>query len=175
MSREEWELVYRLASQRYYTMDHIATVLRRVQAAYGRMGNAAFLMTWFKGSVDIENIHPLEGGFFRMKHRHDRRPCFPVESFWRFYSRYLSESAIKLTKWAVLYMRIRHIYYTIKRNPDRFRYSDMATSPIDEDEIDKREIFRSETARAYVSQERHLKKVREGSAIENLRVSQGIK
>jgi len=33
-------------------------------------------MTWFKGSIDFENVHPLEGGFLGPKHRRDRRSSF---------------------------------------------------------------------------------------------------
>jgi hypothetical protein len=43
-------------------MDHVETVLRRIMATGGRTSNAAFLFTWFKGSIEFENIHPLEEG-----------------------------------------------------------------------------------------------------------------
>ena len=54
------------------------TVLRRV-AVTGNASNALFLMTWFKGSIDFENIHPLEGGFLRLKYRRDRRPGYRAD------------------------------------------------------------------------------------------------
>jgi len=165
MSREEWELAYRLAWQRYYTFDHIETVLRRLMAAGGRPGKAAFLLTWFKGSVDLENIHPLEGGFFRLKFRRDRRPIFPIEPAWRFYPRYFSESAVKLVRWIALYMRIRGIYKAIQRNPDRFQYRDIAISPVVETELETHEMFRTEAAQAYVSQQRRLEKHRHGATV----------
>jgi hypothetical protein len=162
MSRREWELAYQSAWQRYYTLDHIETVFRRVMATGGRTGNAAFLMTWFKGSIDIENVHPLEGGFFRMKFRRDRRPGLPVESVWRFYPSYFGNSVVKLAKWGALFMRIRRVYYAIKRNPDRFQYTDIAISPVVEEDIETRDMFRTEAAQAYVSQERRLDKFRRG-------------
>ena len=58
MSAEEWNRVYQLAWQRYYTTDHIATILRRVAASRGNAANALFLITWFKGSIDLERIPP---------------------------------------------------------------------------------------------------------------------
>ncbi len=76
MSREEWDRAYKLAWQRYYTIEHIETVLRRVASTEANASNALFLITWFKGSIDFENIHPLEGGFLRLKFRRDRRPGF---------------------------------------------------------------------------------------------------
>jgi len=51
MSREEWERTYLTAWQRYYTIDHIQTVLRRVASVGANASNALFLITWFKGSV----------------------------------------------------------------------------------------------------------------------------
>ena len=54
-----------MAWQRYYTTEHIETILRRVAATRANASNALFLITWFKGSIDIEEIHPLESGFLR--------------------------------------------------------------------------------------------------------------
>ena len=85
MSRADWEHAYRLAWERYYTTEHIETVLKRVASAGANASNALFLITWFKGSIDYENIHPLESGFLRRKFRRDRRPGFAVEPVWQFY------------------------------------------------------------------------------------------
>jgi hypothetical protein len=70
-------------------IDHIETVLRRVASVGANAGNALFLLTWFKGSIDFEKMHSLECGFLRRKSRRDRRPSFPTEPAWRFYPKYL--------------------------------------------------------------------------------------
>jgi hypothetical protein len=44
MSREEWERTYQNAWQRYYTIDHIETVLRRVASVEANASNALFLL-----------------------------------------------------------------------------------------------------------------------------------
>ena len=59
MSRTEWERAW----QHYYTYEHIETILRRVASVGANASNAPFLSTWFKGSIDLEKMHPLEGGF----------------------------------------------------------------------------------------------------------------
>jgi hypothetical protein len=41
---------------------------------------------------------------------------------------------------------------------------DVALSPIADDEIETHELFKTDAARAYVSQERRLEKIREGHA-----------
>ena len=97
--------------------------------------NALFLITWFKGSIDLEKIHPLEGGFLRLKFRRDRRTNRPIEPVWRFYPRYMFETASKLLQWAWLYLRLRRIYLAIKRDPRRFEYTDLAMTPVTGDEI----------------------------------------
>ena len=43
-------------------------------------GKALFYLVWFKGCIDIEKVHPLEGGFLRLKFSRDRRPGLPLES-----------------------------------------------------------------------------------------------
>jgi radical SAM superfamily enzyme YgiQ (UPF0313 family) len=161
MSRKDWENAYRLAWQRYYTTEHIETVLRRVASAGANASNALFLITWFKGSIDFENIHPLESGFLRRKFRRDRRPGFAIEPIWKFYPKYFTETAVKLVRWGALYMRLRRIYLSIKRDPRRFAYTDAAMSPVADGDEETPELLGTEAARAYVSNEQRLQKIRE--------------
>ncbi|HET7711399.1 MAG TPA: B12-binding domain-containing radical SAM protein, partial [Thermoanaerobaculia bacterium] len=126
MSAEEWEKTYRMAWETYYTKEHVEAVLRRLVAMRASATNAILLMTWFKGSIHIEKVHPLEAGFFRYKFRRDRRPGLPVESAWRFYPRYAAETVSKLWQWSATYFSLRRIYVRIKRDPARFSYSDVA-------------------------------------------------
>ena len=164
MSRQEWERAYKLAWQRYYTTDHIETVLRRVASVGANASNALFLITWFTGSIDFEGVHPLEGGFLRRKFRRDRRPGQPIEPMWKFYPRYYSDVAIKLVRWAALYLRLRRIYLRIKRDPRRFEYTDLAMTPISEEET-SREIFQNEAAQDYLDRARRLDAIRDGAAV----------
>ncbi len=159
MSRTEWERAYELAWQRYYTTDHIEAVLRRVASVGANASNALFLITWFKGSIDFEGVHPLDAGFLRLKRRGDRRPGLAIEPAWRFYPRYYAETAIKLVRWGALYLRLRRIYLRIKHDPRRSEYTDLAMTPISDDET-SREIFRTDAAQAYLGQERRLEKAR---------------
>jgi len=160
MSRADWEHAYRLAWQRYYTTEHIETVLKRVASAGANASNALFLITWFKGSIDYENIHPLESGFLRRKFRRDRRPGFAIEPVWQFYPKYFTETAIKLVRWGALYLRLRRIYLRIKRDPQRFAYTDLAMSPVADGDEETPELLGTEAARAYVSNEQRLQKIR---------------
>ncbi len=162
MSRAEWQRTCQSAWQRYYTIEHIETVLRRVASAHANAGNALFLITWFKGSIDLEKIHPLETGFLRRKFRRDRRPGRALESVWRFYPRYYSQTAVKLARWAWLYMRLRRVYLGIKHDPLRFDYTDLAMTPVADDEATTHELFDTDAARAYVAQAKRVKDAQTG-------------
>src|SRR5580765_6173687 len=85
MSRPEWRDVYRRAWDTYYTDEHVETVLRRAIATGTSPGKTMFLIVWFKGCYDIEGIHPLEGGFLRIRSRRNRRSELPLENPLIFY------------------------------------------------------------------------------------------
>jgi len=161
MTKEEWQQAYKLAWQRYYTIEHIETVLRRVASVGANASNALFLITWFKGSIDFENVHPLEGGFLRLKYRRDRRPGRSIEPTWRFYPRYYFDVAIKLARWFALYLRLRRIYLRVRRDPRRLEYTDLAMTFITDEEV-TREIFQTKAAQAYLGQQRRLADARQG-------------
>ena len=59
-------------------------------------------------------------------------------------------------KWGALYLRLRRIYLSIKRDPNRFAYTDLALTPVTDDETETRELFNTVAAQAYVGQQRHL-------------------
>jgi hypothetical protein len=168
MSADDWNKVYRLAWQRYYTIEHIDTVLRRIASTGANASNALFLITWFKGAIDLEKIHPLESGFFRLKFRTDRRLGLPIEPAWRFYPRYWAETVVKLTQWAALYLRLRRLYLRIRRAMPpkqagvlrKLAYTDLAMTPVRDDEAETHELFNSDAARAFVGQQQHLSDVR---------------
>jgi pyruvate-formate lyase-activating enzyme len=155
MSAAEWEQIYQSAWNLYYTKEHVETVLRRLVAMRGRATNAILLMTWFKGSIQIEGVHPLEAGLLRYKFRNDRRPGFPRVPAWRFYPRYLAETFGKLRRWLSTYLQLRRIYVRIKRDPRRLEYTDLALTPVTDDELDTLELFHhSEAAETFVARER---------------------
>ncbi len=149
MSRESWRETYRSAWETYYTDEHVATVLRRAIATGTSPGKTTFFVVWFKGCIDIEGIHPLEGGFFRRKVRVNRRPGFTIESPLVFYPKYLFETLFKQLKWISLYLRMRLIYKRVKRDPKRMEYMDLALEPVTDHE-EERELFQSEAAQSYL-------------------------
>ena len=165
MSQTEWERTYRRAWETYYTDEHIETVLRRALATGTSAGKTMFFITWFKGCIGIENIHPLEGGFVRLKHRHSRRSELPLENPLWFYPKYFIGMFWKQLRWISLYLRLRLIYLKVKRDPNRLSYMDLALEPVSENETETRELFQSATAQKYVVQVKRMEKIRQGEAV----------
>jgi radical SAM superfamily enzyme YgiQ (UPF0313 family) len=161
MSAQEWNTAYRMAWERYYTTDHIQTIMKRTAATRGNVSNALFLITWFTGSIKIEKIHPLESGLLRRRFRRARRPGFAIVPAWRFYPGYYAETLAKIARWAMLYVSLRRMYLAIRRDPKRFDYTDTALTPVTDEEED-REMFQSGAAQAYLTQQHRLERVREG-------------
>jgi radical SAM superfamily enzyme YgiQ (UPF0313 family) len=162
MTRAEWAYAYDMAWKNYYTPEHVETILRRAIATKASAGNTLFLVTWFKGCTQIENVHPLEGGFLRLKFRRDRRSTMSLEPAWSFYPKYWLETVTKQYRWVSMYVRLRKIYLGIKRDPARHAYTDLALTPVRDDDSETLEMFNNVGAQAFVSQERRLENFRHG-------------
>jgi hypothetical protein len=164
MSKDEWAYAYQESWKRYYSYEHCERVMRRA-AALRAFGNVLFVMTWFKASFELENCHPVESGLLRLKSRRDRRPTLPREPIWMFYPKYFSELVRKTYGWASIYMRLRRIYLGIKHDPKRYEYSDLAITPVSDEDTETHEMFQNDAARAFVEKQRRIKEIiREGLA-----------
>jgi radical SAM superfamily enzyme YgiQ (UPF0313 family) len=160
MSKTDWEKVYRQAWETYYTDAHIETILRRAIATKISPGKTMFLITWFKGCISIEGIHPLEGGYMRMKSRRNRRSGMPLENPLVFYPKLVFETVRKQASWLALYLRLRLVYRKVRKDPKKHQYMDLALEPVREDETDTREMFQSETAQKFVNRVKQFEKHR---------------
>jgi len=165
MSKAEWEDTYHSAWKTYYTDEHIETVLRRAIATGTSPGKTMFFIVWFNGCIDIESIHPLEGGFFRRKVRVNRRSGMAIENPLAFYPKVLARSLWKQVQWITLYTRMRLIYRKVRKDPMKLEYMDLALEPVMDNETETRELFQSEAAHAFVEKMQRNEKARHGEAI----------
>ena len=165
MSRRNWEETYRKAWKTYYTDAHIETVLRRAIASGTSPGKTMFFITWFKGCIDIEGIHPLEGGFLRRKHRKTRRSGLPLENQLLFYPKTFLETLWKQIQWITLYSRLRLIYRKVRKDPKKLEYMDLALEPVMENETETRELFQSEAAHNYLDKVHRIEKARHSETV----------
>jgi hypothetical protein len=163
MSTEEWTYAYQEAWRRYYSDEHCEKIMRRAAAIRQSFSSTLLAITWFKGCLELENVHPVEGGMVRLKSRRDRRPSMPMESIWAFYPKFFGEVVGKTARWASLYLKLRKMYVAIKRDPKRYEYTDLAITPVTDDEVETHEMFQNTAARSYVESERRIAKIVHGA------------
>src|SRR5499433_2680116 len=87
MTREELEAIYQEAWSLYYTGAHIETLLRRAIVTNIPLMSFIKVLVQFTTMMQIEKVHPLQSGLFRLKRISERRPGLPAESALLFYPR----------------------------------------------------------------------------------------
>jgi len=138
--------------------------LRRCVATGTSPGKTMSNLVWFRGTSEIERVHPVEGGFLRLKFRRDRRPTLRRESPLVFYPKYLAETLRKQSRWAALFLRSYLILRRVIRDPRRHAYTDAAIAPVAADEAEGMELFRSAEAHAYLVKIQQSERRRRGAA-----------
>jgi len=157
MTREQWEEIYRTAWDRYYSPEHIETILRRAAATGSSVSSLAAWLLPYSASASIENVHPVQCGFFRLKRRRDRRPTFPIEPVWQFYPKYVKDIIRKHIAYVRRGLAIQRIKHRIQKDPKRTSYMDDALTPVSLQDTEVLALFtHSESARKAVH---HARKV----------------
>ncbi len=129
MSRETWEQVYREAWTRYYSDEHIETIMRRAAASGLNKTKVIDAITLFSGAARIEGVHPLQFGFVRRKIRTQRRHGMPVVNPLIFYPWRAYDFTRVAVRWVKLVRRYRKILKTVWETPDKLTYTDHALDP----------------------------------------------
>jgi hypothetical protein len=129
MSDEAWSKVYRDAWKRYYTDEHVETVLRRGVASGLNPRKMVDALTIFSGATWIEGVHPLQFGFVRRKARTQRRHGLPLESPFMFYPRWAFQASRAAWRWVRLVRRYRAIMQRVIRTAESTPYMDVALQP----------------------------------------------
>jgi radical SAM superfamily enzyme YgiQ (UPF0313 family) len=126
MTSEELARAYRDAWRSFYNKDHVLTLLKRRKGPRRRILMAATV--WFRSTVFLEGIHPLLGGFFRLKGRKNRRPGLPEEAFFPYYLRRLKENLAYAVGMLKLLLETWLLVREASR-PENAAYADAATFP----------------------------------------------
>ncbi|HZZ62549.1 MAG TPA: radical SAM protein [Roseiarcus sp.] len=164
MSTSEWEEILHKAWDAYYTPEHFETVMRRGEAfgiGYRRTLDG---LAFFRHCIAREGLHPMDGGFLRLKRRRDRRPGLERENLLAFYPRFWRETVAKTVAIAREFMAFHAIGKCIAADPERFAYTDKALSPSTEADDESFELLsRDEAARAAVRRYREVRKLAEAA------------
>jgi radical SAM superfamily enzyme YgiQ (UPF0313 family) len=129
MSSAAWAQVYVDAWRRYYTDEHVETIMRRAVVSGLNRHKVSDLLTFFSGSVHIEAVHPLQFGFGRRKGRTQRRPGMPIPHALLFYPWRALDCVGTAAQWLRLYCRYRRMMARIAAAPSAGSYSDSALRP----------------------------------------------
>ena len=142
MLDEDWEGAYRDAWHIFFTDEHMETVARRhAVRPGGRPAKAVQYMNEFKMLWEIEGLHAMEGGVLRRKRRASRRPCFRRELPVWFELKYSLETAGKAWRYWRMYRNAARIVRKVESDPKRREYTDLAITPVCDDEVEKLDLF----------------------------------
>src|SRR5271166_1166300 len=129
MTARDWQQVYRQAWDLYYSAEHIETIFCRAKASGIKPVRLLNHILQFYFTFLQENVHPLQGGYFRRKLRRERRAGLPRENPLVFFVRRVREVLATHTRLAHFYLYLHRIRRRVER--DSRPYTDAALAPID--------------------------------------------
>lgn len=136
MPDAEWDKVYEEVWGRFYSWDHIATIMKRMRATGSvRKMMLLFRILGYRNYHMIYGVHPLEGGYLRVKSRRDRRHGMKLENPLIFYPRYAFSEARAIVLMFRDYVRMKRMADRIWADPEAESYRDLAITPPDADEL----------------------------------------
>src|SRR3954452_5344567 len=157
MTQQEWDAIYREAWDAYYTPEHMRTILRRAAASGMGMSRLLSVLFFFSTCFQVEGVHPLQGGVFRLKYRRDRRSPLPIEPVWSFYPKYLWETVSKHARIAKHWFWLDRVRKRVKEEQRVSPYTDLALTAVTDDETESFDLFtHNEGARGEVVRTRKI-------------------
>ncbi len=72
---------------------------------------------------------------------------------------------VKMARWAVLYCRLHEIFKRVRKDPKRFKYTDLALTPVTDHDVDDLEMFHNAAAQTFVAQEQRRQHAREHATV----------
>jgi hypothetical protein len=146
MTQEEWQAVYQRAWLQYYSMEHIETLLRRAIADGIADRRLMLSLVVFRGMPLIENVHPLQGGYLRLKVRAARRPASPPDNALLFHVGHWTETLVKFARLVALVWRVNQIRRRVLREHALHGYTDIAIARLPQEAEDKLEMMQKRQA-----------------------------
>ncbi len=127
MTALAWQKIYRQAWDLYYSAEHIETIFRRAKASGIKPVRLLNHILQFYFTFIQEQVHPLQGGYFRRKVRRNRRSGLPRANPIFFYPQRLCEIIETHSKLATFYFRLHKMRRRVERDPRP--YTDPALTP----------------------------------------------
>ena len=144
---------------RYYTREHIETLLKRAVVTGVPIMSLAKVLIQFSTMMQLEKVHPLQSGLLRMRHPSERRPGFPQENPVLFRLRHIRDLFARNALFVRTAFWVLSVKRRIEKDPDRHRYTDQALTPVQDNEDETFDyLTKTDGAKAAID---HIKKVAE--------------
>jgi Radical SAM superfamily len=157
MTKDEWQGAYRSAWDIFYTDEHLKTILRRAYVTGINIRSLMPVLLWFSSAVKIEDLHPLQWGIFRIKHRHDRRAGLPREGILPFYGKYAADTAKRHILLARRWLMLKRMCDEIEADPNAKSYTDASLIPVADEDAEHMGLYtQNEAARLAVEREHRV-------------------
>ena len=159
MTREVLQSVYQESWGRYYTREHIETLLKRAVVTGVPIMSLAKVLIQFSTMMQLEKVHPLQSGLLRMRHPTERRSGFPRENRVFFHLRHIRDLFSRNALFVRTAFWVLSVKRRIEKDPDRHRYTDQALTAVQDNEDETFDyLTKTDGAKAAID---HIKKVAE--------------
>jgi radical SAM superfamily enzyme YgiQ (UPF0313 family) len=110
MTRGELMEAFRGAWEQFYSTEHMVNVLKNWRRDWRFYWNRIFFFAWYLYASRIERLHPMNCGFWTVRHRSDRRPIFPREAFLPFWWGRLGSAISRLRGIVRLFFQLEEVW-----------------------------------------------------------------
>jgi len=110
MTGKELMEAYRRAWDQFYSTEHMVNVLRMWRHDWHYYWDRLFFFAWYLYASRVERLHPMNCGFWTIRHRRDRRAGFPVEGFIPFWWGRLRAGLSRLRGLAQLFFQLEEVW-----------------------------------------------------------------
>jgi len=110
MTQGELMEAFRGAWEQFYSTEHMVNVLKNWRRDWRYYWNRIFFFAWYLYASRIERLHPMNCGFWTVRHRGDRRPGFPREAFFPFWWGRLKTAISRLRGIVRLFFQLEEVW-----------------------------------------------------------------
>ncbi len=130
MSDADWDEAYREFHARYFSFEHMETVLRRMVALKNNLHKATInRLLSYREAIMAEGVSMLESGYVRVRRRGQRRSGLPLENPLTFYPWHAYKTAKGMGSYLLTLARLHIILRRILADPKSRDYTDAAITP----------------------------------------------
>ena len=110
MTRDELMKAYRQTWEQFYSTEHMVNVLKIWRRNWKYYWGWMFFFAWYLYASRVERLHPMNCGFWTVRHRKDRRSGFPREAFFPFWWGRLKASVFRIREIVRLFFQFEEVW-----------------------------------------------------------------